>query len=51
MICGDVAKLYDECVENIIYILGSRNGYSREYSLKLIEDMKLSDRIVIEKWI
>ena len=51
MICGDVVKLYDECVENIIYILGSRNGYSREHSLKLIEDMKISDRIVIEKWI
>jgi sulfite reductase alpha subunit-like flavoprotein len=51
MICGDVVKLYDECVENIIYILGSRNGYSREHSLNLIEEMKLSDRIVIEKWI
>jgi sulfite reductase alpha subunit-like flavoprotein len=51
MICGDVAKLYDECINNIIYILGSKNGYPREYSLKLIEELKFNNRIIIEKWL
>ncbi len=51
MICGDVAKLYDECIENILYILHCKNQYPREYSLKLIEDMRNSNRIIIEKWI
>jgi sulfite reductase alpha subunit-like flavoprotein len=51
LICGDVAKLYDEVVNNIIYILGKRNGYPREYALKIIEELKFNNRIVIEKWI
>jgi sulfite reductase alpha subunit-like flavoprotein len=51
MICGDVAKLYDECINNIIYILSKKNGYPREHALKILEGMKFNNKIIIEKWI
>ncbi len=50
MICGDLEKLYDECISNIVLIL-MRNNYPKEYCIKLIEDMKNSNRIILEKWI
>lgn len=51
MICGDVQKLYDECIENIITVLKKKASYSREQSVKLIEDMKICNKIIVEKWI
>lgn len=51
MICGDLEKLYDECLSNIVFILMKNNSYPREYCIKLIEDMKNTNRIILEKWV
>ena len=50
MICGDLRKLYDELLANIILILQKIKNYPREYCIKLIEEWKNTDRILIEKW-
>ena len=51
MICGDIQKLYDECIENILSILIKKVNLSREHCVKIIEDMKINERIRVEKWI
>jgi hypothetical protein len=51
MICGDLDKLYDELMSYIIIILMKIKNYPREYCVKLIEDWKFSNRIIIEKWL
>jgi sulfite reductase alpha subunit-like flavoprotein len=50
MICGDVEKLYDECINNIQIILSCRNGLNSEISNKYIQKMKDSGKLIIEKW-
>ena len=50
MICGDIAKLYDECIANIMSIIMKKQGYHREHSVKYLEDMKFMGRLIIEKW-
>jgi sulfite reductase alpha subunit-like flavoprotein len=50
MICGDVEKLYDECISNIKMILSTRNGLQPEISSKYIETMKITGKLLIEKW-
>lgn len=51
MICGDLEKLYDECISNIILILMKNNKYPKDYCIKYIEDLKNSNRLIMEKWI
>jgi len=51
MICGDLEKLYDECISNIILILMRNNKYSKDECIKIIEDLKNTNRIILEKWI
>ena len=51
MICGDLEKLYDECISNIVFILNKNKSYPKECCIKLIEDMKSNNRIILEKWI
>jgi sulfite reductase alpha subunit-like flavoprotein len=50
MICGDMDKLYDECINNIMTIIMKNEGYHREHSVKYIDDMKYNGRLIIEKW-
>lgn len=51
MICGDLDKLYDELMSNIIMVIMKIKNYPREYCVKLIEDWKFTNRIIIEKWL
>lgn len=51
MICGDLDKLYDELMGNIVTLLMKMKNFPREYCIKLIEDWKYSGKIIIEKWI
>ena len=50
MICGDIEKLYDECVNNIMTVLMSKEKKPREVCVKFIEEMKINGRVIIEKW-
>lgn len=50
MICGDIQKLYDESINNIMGILMKKEGFQRQNCVKYLENMKLENRLIIEKW-
>jgi sulfite reductase alpha subunit-like flavoprotein len=50
MICGDIEKLYDECIANIMSVFMKKDKWVREQCVKYIEDMKIKGRMIIEKW-
>jgi sulfite reductase alpha subunit-like flavoprotein len=50
MICGDIEKLYDECIANIMSTLMKKESYTMELSKKYVEDMKSKGRLILEKW-
>jgi len=51
MICGDIDKLLDECLENILSIYMKRNNLPRDQSVKYMESMKMKNKIIVEKWL
>ena len=50
MVCGDIEKLYNECMSNIMSIVMKKEGFERENWGKYVEDMKVNGRLIIEKW-
>lgn len=50
MICGDIEKLYDECIANIMSTLIKKESYTMELSKKYVDDMKTKERLILEKW-
>jgi len=50
MICGDIEKLYDECMENLIQTHQEKLGCGRNAVVKIFDERKVDNKIVIEKW-
>ena len=50
MICGDVDKLYVECMENLIKTIQEKMNCERNYAIKIIDNLKINNKIIVEKW-
>ena len=50
--CGDINKLYDECINNLAEtLLFYRNELSLGKAKEILSEYKNQGKIIIEKWI
>jgi len=51
MICGDINKLYDECISNLTdTLIHFRNDLNKEKGKEILKEINNQGRIIIEKW-